>query len=108
MSGRWPPEAPPRGTVSARELAGARERVAGALDRLGLAAYLFEVEPQPSGTWCLRIECALDGEGAWERVELPVPREALQGGAGGSRPLEELLRRRLGACLQRRSPGAAL
>ncbi len=98
----WTP--PPEGTVSARELAGARETVAGALDRLGLAAYLFEVEPRPSGPWCLRIECAVggDAEGAWERVEVPVPREALQDGAvGGGGRLEELLRRRLADCRRR-------
>ncbi len=118
--------------VSSRELALAREAVAAVLDRLGLAAYLFEVEPLAGDGWRLRLECAVgEPREGWERVELSLPPEAFgRGGAPGEPPagagaapppgpgagragqdggdglLERLLRPHLEACRRRVGPSA--
>lgn len=60
---------------STRELIDAREAAQSLLDRLGLDAYLFEVEPR-DGAVGLRVECAAEG-GAWERIEFPVVADRL-------------------------------
>ena len=89
--------------VSASELIAAREATARLLDRLGLDAYLFEVEPGET-RWTVRVECAVDG--GWETVSLPFDRQAVLGEFDDKRQ-QALLRQwrdRLLACTPRRSP----
>lgn len=54
---------------SADELEKATHMAATLLDQLGLAAYLFAIEPRES-RWELKVECAV--EEGWEAVVLPV------------------------------------
>lgn len=63
-------------TLSIVELARARETTAGLLEELGLEAYLFEVEPHDE-QWELKVDCAMEADGAWENVTLWVPKEML-------------------------------
>ena len=53
----------------AEEVEQATQSTAALLDELGLAAYLFAIEPHAGG-WELKVECAVD-EG-WEAIVLPV------------------------------------
>ena len=62
--------------LSVSELAQAREITSELLDELGLQSYLFEVEPCDE-QWELKVDCALDRNGAWESVSLPVPKDML-------------------------------
>ena len=55
--------------ITTRELAQAKEAVSALLDQLGVAEYLFEVEPR-SGLWEVRIDCA--AEDGWQSLSLPV------------------------------------
>jgi hypothetical protein len=54
---------------SAAEVEQAREATSALLEKLGLAAYLFAIEPRESG-WELTVECAV--EEGWEAITLPV------------------------------------
>ena len=54
---------------SAGELEQATQTAAALLDELGLAAYLFAIEPREGG-WELKVECAI--EEGWEAITLPV------------------------------------
>jgi len=63
-------------TLSIAELDQAREATTGLLDELGLDAYLFEIEPHDD-QWELKVECAVEEEGAWESITLPVAKEML-------------------------------
>jgi hypothetical protein len=63
-------------TLSIVELARAREAITGLLDELGLDAYLFEVEPGDE-QWELTVDCAVETDGAWESLTLPVAKEML-------------------------------
>jgi hypothetical protein len=54
---------------TAADLAQARVVVERVLEGLGLAAFLFTLEPKESG-WQLTVECA--SEGGWQTVMLPV------------------------------------
>lgn len=54
---------------SQKELIEARDTVQALLDQLGLAAYLFEVEPR-AGHWEVRVECAPDS--GWQSSVLNV------------------------------------
>lgn len=47
--------------LSQKELTEARDTVQSLLEQLGLAAYLFEVEPRPDH-WEVRVECAPDSD----------------------------------------------
>jgi hypothetical protein len=55
--------------LSERELVEARDTVQDLLEQLGLAAYLFEVEPR-SDRWEVRVECAPDS--GWQSSVLSV------------------------------------
>lgn len=55
--------------ITTRELAQAKEAVSTLLDQLGVAEYLFEVEPR-NGLWEVRIDCA--AEDAWQSLTLAV------------------------------------
>lgn len=61
-------------TISTVELALAKEATRILLDELGLAAYLFEVEPR-NDAWELRLDCAVaDG---WQSLRLPLDKAKL-------------------------------
>jgi len=55
--------------VTAKNLAEAKETVGDLLEQLGLAAYLFEVEPY-ADQWKVRVECALNS--GWQSSLLMV------------------------------------
>lgn len=55
--------------VSVRRLIDAKEAAADLLERLGLEAYIFEVEPR-EGPWEVRIDCGHSG--GWQSVTLAV------------------------------------
>lgn len=63
-------------TLSIAELARAREAVAGLLEELRLDPYLFEVEPRDEH-WELKVDCALETEGAGESITPPLSKEPL-------------------------------
>lgn len=68
------------------------------LERLGLEAYLFEVEPR-EGPWEVRIDCAMSG--GWQSVNLAVEKERLLASRHDDAICRELLhgwRARLAAC----------
>jgi hypothetical protein len=85
--------------LSASELIQARETTAELLERLGLAAYLFEVEPGERD-WTVRVECAVDD--GWETIVFPVDSDALLSEPDGEamRELLEEWRPRLSLCRQ--------
>lgn len=64
-------------TLSAVELAKARDTARMILDELQLDAFLYEIEPMPSDTWELTIECACQINGGWERLTIQVPKAML-------------------------------
>lgn len=89
---------------SGKELTQARETVASLLETLGLAAYLFEIEPR-EGRWEVRVECALNsdargcasaaqggkpGAAGWQSTTLTVD-EALLAAASTDNPTREAL-----------------
>jgi hypothetical protein len=57
------------------DIAQTRVVVERVLDELGLAAFLFTLEPKESG-WQLPVECA--GDGGWQTVTLPVDADELR------------------------------
>ena len=59
-------------SISAEQLAQARDTADRILDELQLDAYLFELEPRDD-IWELTIECACDVNGGWESVMIQVP-----------------------------------
>jgi len=59
---------------SATEIAAARETISALLEELGLAAYVFAIEPRED-RWELKVEC--DIANAWETVTVPVAVQAL-------------------------------
>jgi hypothetical protein len=59
---------------SEKTLVEARETVQALLDQLGLAAYLFEVEPR-TDHWEIRIECAPNS--GWQSSVLNVDEQTL-------------------------------
>jgi hypothetical protein len=61
--------------LSQRELIEARDTVEGLLEQLGLAAYLFEVEPRLDH-WEVRVECAPDS--GWQSSVLNVDEDWLE------------------------------
>jgi hypothetical protein len=61
--------------ITTRNLAQAKEAAGMLLDELGLAAYLFEVEPREDGDWQVRVDCAADG--GWRSLVIPVDAEQL-------------------------------
>jgi hypothetical protein len=61
-------------TTGTVDLAKARDTVSALLDELGLAAYLFDVEPGDRW-WQVKVECAISH--GWESVMLEVERQAL-------------------------------
>lgn len=75
--------------VSAEELRRARETAEDLLEEMGLAAYMYEVEPA-SGPWMVRVECAIP-DGGWQSVELPVAKDQLLAAGGDARIRESLL-----------------
>jgi len=66
-------------SLSSLELVKARESAKTILEELQLDAYIYEVEPR-NETWELKIECACDIDGAWESIELQVPKWMLLDG----------------------------
>lgn len=90
-------------TLSIVELARARETTAELLDELGLDAYLFEFEPRDD-QWELKLDCAVEEEGAWESITLQVPKEMLLTSHDDASVRRRLLaewRGRLAACKMR-------
>ena len=75
-------------SVSEDELRRGREAAEDLLEEMGLAAYLYEVEPA-DGDWLVRVECAVS-EG-WQTLELPVPSERLLVAPEDARVRAELL-----------------
>ena len=61
-------------TLSTGELIAAKEAVAGLLEELRLAGYLFEVEPR-EGDWEVRIECEL--EDGWRITHLDIAKDQI-------------------------------
>ena len=59
----------------AADIAETRATVERVLEGLGLAAFLFTLEPKESG-WQLTVECAADG--GWQTVMLPVHADELR------------------------------
>lgn len=89
--------------LSIVEIAAAREQVATLLDELGLAAYLFEIEPGAE-QWQLKVECAVGAGDEWESISLPISKERLLASAEQAstrRALIEELRAPLSACKRR-------
>ena len=87
---------------SATETAAAREAISSLLEELGLAAYVFAIEPQ-EGQWQLKVECSI-AEG-WETVTVPVDVRTLLASRTEAEVRKNLLRTwdaKLAAC--RRSP----
>ncbi len=74
--------------VSTEELRLTQEVVEDLLEEMGLAAYLYEVEPA-AGEWMVRVECALDG--GWQAVQIPVAKETLLSARSDRRVRAELL-----------------
>lgn len=74
--------------VSGEELRRARELAEDLLEEMGLAAYLYEVEPGTGG-WLVRVECAVSQ--GWLSVELPVDRDQLLAAGQDARAREGLL-----------------
>ncbi len=85
--------------LSAGDLLGARNTVGRLLEQLGLAAYLYEVEPA-GDAWQVRIECATrDG---WQTLRLEIEGPRLRSCAADPAVAEQVLRQwreRLAACL---------
>jgi hypothetical protein len=63
-------------TISIKELAQTREATTELLDELGFEAYLFEVEPNDK-QWELKVDCAMEADGAWESITLWLSKEML-------------------------------
>ena len=60
----------------------AKRAVGELLEELGLAEYVFEVEPSADApdTWVVKVEARVDG--AWKATELRVDRHALEKSSG--------------------------
>ena len=81
--------------LSEKQLTEARDTVQALLEQLGLAAYLFEVEPR-TDHWEVRIECAPDS--VWQSSILNVDESwltACRTDAGARDQLLEEWRKRL-------------
>jgi hypothetical protein len=63
-------------SLSAIDLANARDTANALLEEMQLDAYIFEVEPH-NENWELIIECACEIDGAWKRITLRVPKKML-------------------------------
>jgi hypothetical protein len=74
--------------VSGEELRRAQEAAEDLLEEMGLAAYLYEVEPGEDA-WLVRVECAVS-EG-WQAAELPVAKDQLLAAPGDARVREGIL-----------------
>lgn len=74
-------------TAGTLDLVMARELLAAVFDRLGLDAYLFEVE-LVDGAWVAKVECATSA--GWERVEVVFSHDQLRRASGESGVLEQL------------------
>ncbi|MFA9461090.1 hypothetical protein [Thiohalorhabdus methylotrophus] len=61
--------------ISGGELGRARAVTEDLLEELGIAVYLYQVEPR-DGIWEVRVECALHADG-WQRSLIQVERERL-------------------------------
>lgn len=64
--------------LSATELAQMRATVTHVLDELGLAAYLFDIEPM-AGQWQIKLECA--SAGGWATFLLSADKDYLLHGS---------------------------
>ena len=85
-------------TLSITEIARAKDTVSRLLERLGLEAYLFEVEPRP-GQWEVRVECAT--ETGWGSVVIEIEKQRLLASLEHGREQERLLeewRKKLADC----------
>lgn len=93
--------------LSTGDLIAAKDAVTKLLDELGLAAYLFEVEPR-AGDWELRIECEL--EDGWRIAHLDIPKEQILASTRDRMARASLLRTlrlHLGNYRRRATPEAA-
>ena len=63
-------------SLSAIDLAKARETAKTILEDMRLDAYIFEVEPREEH-WELTIECACEIDGSWQTITLRVPTDML-------------------------------
>ena len=74
--------------LSIDDLVQAKEATHALLEQLGLATYLFEVEPR-DGPWQVRVECAVDG--GWQSIVLDVDVQELLKSHTDSGMFEQLL-----------------
>jgi hypothetical protein len=74
--------------LSQKELIEARDTVQDLLEQLGLAAYLFEVEPRVDH-WEVRVECAPDS--GWQSSVLNVDEQWLNACRTDSAARDQLL-----------------
>lgn len=86
-------------SVSTTELTRARAATEQLLESLGLAAYLYEVEPGGNGGWTIILECATDD--GWQRLSVAVDKRDLLRSVDNHTVRERLaaeLSRRVSAC----------
>ena len=86
--------------LSTVELAKARENADAILEELSLDAYIYEIEPH-NEDWELKVECACDVDGGWERVILKVPKRMLLDSYenhSAKQSLFEYWKKKLGSC----------
>ncbi len=90
--------------ISSIELIEAKEAANDLLERLGLEAYLFEIEPG-NEFWELRVDCAI-AQG-WQSTVLSVDKSLLLASRKETAARDRLLnewRKRLAACARSRGP----
>ena len=84
--------------ITTRQLAQAKDAATALFEQLGLAEYLFDVEPR-DGPWQVRIDCAANG--GWQSLILDVDPDQLLRIQEDARARDELLerwRRALSSC----------
>ena len=77
-------------SLSALELAKARESASAILEKLQLDAFIYALEPRDD-IWELTIECACQVNGGWETVTLQVPKQMLLDSFDDHKANEQLL-----------------
>ncbi len=68
-------------SISAVDLAKARDSASSILQELQLDAFIYEVEPRDD-VWELTIECACKIDGSWKTYTLRVPKRMLLDSVG--------------------------
>jgi hypothetical protein len=93
--------------LSIVEFAKVRDTVSELLDELRLDAYLFEIEPRDE-QWELKVDCAVEADGAWETITLSVSKQTLllsRNDVPARRRMLTEWRERLAACKLRAGRG---